>query len=120
MEAPLKNAYICTWANWKPVISPRQPCFLAKNPWIDGENIAIMGHSYGGFSAGISLLTHGDVFKAGIVASATANHLNYDNIYTERYMGLIGQNAEGYKQSSMITHAGQASGKDDAGPWTDG
>jgi len=85
--------------------------FLSENTWVDRENIAIMGHSYGGFSAGISLLTHGDVFKAGIVASATANHLNYDNIYTERYMGLIDQNAEGYKQSSMITHAGQLEGE---------
>jgi dipeptidyl-peptidase-4 len=85
--------------------------FLAENPWIDQENIAITGHSYGGFSAGISLLTHGDVFKAGIVASATANHLNYDNIYTERYMGLIDENAEGYKQSSMITHAGKLEGE---------
>src|SRR5210317_2626200 len=26
-----------------------------------------MGHSYGGLSAGLSLLTHPDVFKAGIV-----------------------------------------------------
>ena len=85
--------------------------FLSENTWVDRENIAIMGHSYGGFSAGISLLTHGDVFKAGIVASATANHLNYDNIYTERYMGLIDQNPEGYKQSSMITHAGQLEGE---------
>ena len=85
--------------------------FLSENTWVDRKNIAIMGHSYGGFSAGISLLTHGDVFKAGIVASATANHLNYDNIYTERYMGLIDQNAEGYKQSSMITHAGQLEGE---------
>ncbi|MDX2432874.1 MAG: DPP IV N-terminal domain-containing protein [Bacteroides sp.] len=85
--------------------------FLAENSWVDGENIAIAGHSFGGLSAGISLLTHGDVFKAGIVAAATANHLNYDNIYTERYMGLIDQNAEGYKQSSMITHAGNLEGE---------
>ncbi len=85
--------------------------FLSENTWVARENIAIMGHSYGGFSAGLSLLTHGDVFKAGIVASATANHLNYDNIYTERYMGLIDQNAEGYMQSSMITHAGQLKGE---------
>lgn len=85
--------------------------FLAEKSWVDGTQIGIMGHSYGGFSAGISLLTHGDVFKAGIVASATANHLNYDNIYTERYMGLKDKNAEGYRQSSMITHAGNLEGE---------
>lgn len=85
--------------------------FLAKKPWIDGDRIGIMGHSYGGFSAGISLLTHPDVFIAGIVTSATANHLNYDNIYTERYMGLKDENVEGYRNSSMITHAGKLEGK---------
>ena len=85
--------------------------YLARNPWIDQERIGIMGHSYGGFSAGMSMLTHPDVFKAGIVASATANHLNYDNIYTERYMGLMDQNPEGYRQSSMITHAGNLGGE---------
>ncbi len=85
--------------------------YLAGNPWIDQERIGIMGHSYGGFSAGMSMLTHPDVFKAGIVASATANHLNYDNIYTERYMGLMDQNPEGYRQSSLITHAGNLEGE---------
>ena len=69
-----------------------------------------MGHSYGGLSAGMSLLLHPEVFKAGIVAAATANHLNYDNIYTERYMGLIEDNAEAYEQSSMITHAANLQG----------
>ncbi len=84
---------------------------LAENSWIDRERIAITGHSYGGFSSGMSLLTHPDVFKAGIVASATANHLNYDNIYTERYMGLKEVNAAGYKQSALITHAGNLQGE---------
>lgn len=83
---------------------------LAKNTWIDSERIAISGHSYGGFSSGMSLLTHPDVYKAGIVAAATATHLNYDNIYTERYMGLKDENAKGYKQSALITHAGNLQG----------
>ncbi len=85
--------------------------FLAEKQWVDRENIAIAGHSYGGFSSGMALLTHGDVFKAGIVAAATASHLNYDNIYTERYMGLKEQNPEGYEKSALITHAGKLEGE---------
>jgi len=32
---------------------------------------------------------------------------NYDSIYTERYMGLPEENAEGYKRSSPQTNAGE-------------
>ncbi len=85
--------------------------YLSGEPWIDGDRIGIMGHSYGGLSAGLSILTHPDVFKAAIVTSATADHRNYDNIFTERYMGLIGENEEGYRNSSMITYAGMLEGK---------
>jgi dipeptidyl-peptidase 4 len=36
---------------------------------------------------------------------------NYDTIYTERYMGLPGKNAEGYRKSSNVLAAGQLEGK---------
>ncbi|PID91381.1 MAG: peptidase S9 [Bacteroidetes bacterium] len=78
---------------------------LAKKDWIDGERVAIMGHSYGGFSAGTALLQHGDVFKAGIVTAAISDHRNYDCVLTEKYMGLLHENEEGYRQSSMVAQA---------------
>jgi dipeptidyl-peptidase-4 len=85
--------------------------YLAGEPWIDGERIGIMGHSFGGFSAGMSLLLHPDVFRAGIVTAAVSNHLNYDCIMSERYMGLIGDDEEGYRNSSMSALAGNLQGK---------
>ena len=63
--------------------------YLAKESWVDRERIGIMGHSFGGFSAGMSLLLHPDVFKAGIVTAAISDHRNYDCILTEQYMGLL-------------------------------
>jgi len=48
--------------------------YLAGKPWIDRERIGIMGHSFGGFSAGMSLMLHPDVFKAGIVTAAISVH----------------------------------------------
>ncbi len=85
--------------------------FLAKESWIDRERIGIMGHSFGGFSAGMSLLLHPDVFKAGIVTAAISDHKNYDCVLTEKYMGLLEENEEGYSQSSMVTLAGNLEGK---------
>jgi len=85
--------------------------YLSEKLWIDGNRIGIMGHSFGGFSAGMSLLLHPRVFKAGIVTAAISDHKNYDCILTERYMGLLRENAEGYRNSSMVTQAGRLEGK---------
>lgn len=85
--------------------------FLAKESWVDRERIGIMGHSFGGFSAGMSLLLHPDVFKAGIVTAAISDHRNYDCVLTEKYMGLLDGNEEGYKNSSMVALAGNLEGK---------
>ncbi len=85
--------------------------YLSDKPWIDRERIGIMGHSFGGFSAGMSLLLHPDVFKAGIVTAAISDHRNYDCVLTEKYMGLLPGNEEGYKNSSMVHLAGNLEGK---------
>lgn len=85
--------------------------FLSKHAWIDGNRVGIMGHSFGGFSAGMSLLRHPDVFTAGIVTAAISDHMNYDCILTERYMGLVDENEEGYRNSSMATLAGNLKGR---------
>jgi dipeptidyl-peptidase-4 len=70
-----------------------------------------MGHSFGGFSAGMSLLLHPDVFKAGIVTASISDHRNYDCVLTEKYMGLLEGNEEGYNNSSMMALAGNLEGK---------
>ncbi|MCK5820501.1 MAG: S9 family peptidase [Bacteroidales bacterium] len=86
--------------------------YLAKtHSWLDGERMAIYGHSYGGYTSAFTMLTHPGVFKASIVAAPVTDHLFYDCILTERSMGLKENNADGYKQSSVITHAGNLEGK---------
>jgi len=84
--------------------------YLSEKEWIDGDRIGIMGHSYGGFSSGSALLRYPQVFRAGILTAPPSDHLNYDCIYSERYMGLVEDNPEGYRESSMITHAGNLEG----------
>jgi dipeptidyl-peptidase-4 len=85
--------------------------YLSENPWIDRDRVGIMGHSFGGFSAGMSLLRHPDVFKAGIVTASISDHRNYDCILTEKYMGLLEGNEEAYDNSSMVHLAGKLEGK---------
>ncbi|MEX2370038.1 MAG: DPP IV N-terminal domain-containing protein [Bacteroidales bacterium] len=85
--------------------------FLAKNPWIDGDRMAIRGHSYGGFMSGYTMVNHPDVFKASIVAAPNSDHRLYDCILTERLMGLLEENEEGYINSAIATNAHKLEGK---------
>jgi dipeptidyl-peptidase-4 len=79
--------------------------YMATMPFVDSTKMAIMGGSYGGYSTTFTLLTHPGVFKVGIANSPVTDWRLYDDIYTERYMGTLDDNAAGYKQSSDMTHA---------------
>ncbi len=68
----------------------------------DKDRVGIYGWSYGGFMTLYSLTHAPDLFRAGIAGAPVTDWRNYDSIYTERYMGLPGQNAEGYRQSAPV------------------
>lgn len=79
--------------------------YLSTLPYVDGGNMAIMGTSYGGYSTTYTLLTHPGVFKVGIANSPVTDWRLYDDVYTERYMGLLPENEEGYRKSADMTYA---------------
>lgn len=81
--------------------------WLASQPWVDGDHIAIMGTSYGGFMAVGTLLRHPGIFQLGIANSPITDWRLYDTIYTERYMGLLADNSEGYRDTALTTRAGE-------------
>jgi dipeptidyl-peptidase-4 len=85
--------------------------YLKTLPYVDGENMAIRGHSYGGYMSSYTMATHPGVFKLGIVGAPVTDWKLYDSIYTERYMGLLEDNQEGYKQSAVTTHAPKVKGR---------
>lgn len=70
----------------------------AQFPQLDRSRTAIWGWSNGG-SMTLYALTHSDRFKAGISVAPVTNWRDYDSIYTERYMGLVKDNANGYDDS---------------------
>ena len=85
--------------------------YLASQSYIDGSRIGIWGWSYGGFMS-LSLLTRAPgLYKLGIAIAPVTNWEYYDNIYTERYMGLPQQNVKGYKDNAPLKYAGELKGK---------
>lgn len=75
---------------------------LSKRPYIDPERVGIWGWSYGGFMACLALTKRSDVFRAGIAVASVTDWRLYDSIYTERYMGLVGENKTGYDETSCV------------------
>ncbi|MBC8066336.1 MAG: DPP IV N-terminal domain-containing protein, partial [Chlorobia bacterium] len=78
---------------------------LAKRPYVDGDNVGIQGTSYGGYASLMCLVRHPDVFRAAAASSSVTDWLNYDTIYTERFMRTPEENPEGYAQGSCMTFA---------------
>ena len=79
--------------------------------FVDLNRIGIFGWSYGGYMTLYSLLNAPDTFRAGIAGAPVTNWHNYDTIYTERYLGLPEENAEGYSASSAVEYAGKLKAK---------
>ena len=77
----------------------------------DPERIGIHGWSYGGFMTVNAMLNAPEVFKAGFAGAAVTNWMNYDSIYTERYMGLPKDNPDGYRDTALPPKAGNLKGK---------
>jgi dipeptidyl-peptidase-4 len=85
--------------------------YLVGQGFVDPARIGIYGWSYGGYMTLYSLLNAPDVFRAGIAGAPVTNWRNYDTIYTERYLGLPSENAEGYRASSAMEYADKLKGK---------
>ena len=51
-----------------------------------------------------------DRFRAGIAVAPVTDWHNYDSIYTERYLSLPSEFAEGYKDFSVVNSAAQLKG----------
>jgi dipeptidyl-peptidase-4 len=81
--------------------------YLKSQPYVDGSRIGIFGWSYGGYMTLTALFDAPDAFKAGVAGAPVTDWRLYDTIYTERYMGRPQDNADGYKDSSPVTHAAQ-------------
>ena len=85
--------------------------YLVSLGFVDAERIGVNGWSYGGFMTLYSLFNSPDTFRSGIAGAPVTDWRQYDTIYTERYLGLPGENEEGYRDSSPIYQAARLKGK---------
>lgn len=84
---------------------------LAQLPYIDAGRIGIWGWSFGGYNTLMALSRGNGVFKLGIAVAPVSDWRYYDTIYTERFMRTPQENPEGYRQSSVLTHAHNLKGQ---------
>jgi dipeptidyl-peptidase-4 len=72
--------------------------------------VGVWGWSGGGSMTLNAMFKFPDLYKTGMSIAPVPNMRYYDTIYQERYMGLPGDNAEGYVQGSPINFAHQLKG----------
>ncbi|MCC6671324.1 MAG: S9 family peptidase [Planctomycetes bacterium] len=84
--------------------------WLVQKGLADPERVGMFGWSYGGYQT-LYNLTNSKVWKLGIAVNPVTDWHFYDSIYTERVMGLPANNPEGYRRSSVLTHAANLHGK---------
>lgn len=72
---------------------------------LDRSRVGVFGWSFGGYLSTLALLLHPEVFRAAVAGAPVTDWSLYDTAYTERYMKLPADNAEGYKRTSALTHA---------------
>ena len=85
--------------------------YLSKLPYVDSTKFGIMGTSYGGYISIYTILKYPGIFKVAISNSPVTDWRLYDDIYTERYMGLLKDNEDGYDSSSCVLNAKNLEGK---------
>jgi dipeptidyl-peptidase-4 len=72
---------------------------------IDSTRLAVWGWSGGGSMTLNLMFRYPGIYGTGMAVAAVSDLLTYDNIYTERYMGLPSENQEAYKEGSPVNFA---------------
>ncbi len=73
--------------------------------YCDTSRVAVWGWSGGGSSTLNLMFQYPEIYKTGIAIAPVTSSLFYDNIYTERYMGLPEESMADYTSGASLTHA---------------
>jgi dipeptidyl-peptidase-4 len=82
---------------------------LAQYPQLDPKRLGWWGWSWGGTFT-LYALSHSDRFRAGVCVAPVTDWVNYDSIYTERYMSRPSDFAKGYHDFSVVNSAADLKG----------
>lgn len=72
--------------------------------WVDTSRVAVWGWSGGGSSTQNLMFQYPDIYKTGLAVAGVSNMLYYDDIYEERYMGLLPGDLKYYQQGASVNH----------------
>ena len=85
--------------------------WLKTLPYVDGDHIAVMGWSFGGFLS-LLTLTDPDAGLASALAGAAPTEWSlYDTHYTERYMSTPQDNPDGYAATDILPRPDDLTGQ---------
>lgn len=84
--------------------------YLKSLAYVDSTRLGIWGWSWGGYLTSLAMTRAAGTFRTGIAVGPVTDWSLYDAVYTERYMGTPENNAEGYRETSAIDHAGRMTG----------
>ena len=78
-------------------------------PAMDLKRVGVVGWSFGGYFSAMAVMQKPEVFRCAVAGAPVVTWENYDTHYTERYLGLPSENADGYRASSVLTYASKLS-----------
>jgi dipeptidyl-peptidase-4 len=83
---------------------------LKERSYVDRRRVGIWGWSGGGSMTLNAIFKYPGLYQTAMAVAPVSNQRYYDTIYQERYMGLPGDNVDGYLKGSPINYAHQLRG----------
>jgi dipeptidyl-peptidase-4 len=78
---------------------------ILRRPYADATRVGIWGWSNGGTMTLNMLFRAPELYHMGMAVAPVTDFRFYDTIYSERYLGLPGDNPDAYRAASPITFA---------------
>jgi dipeptidyl-peptidase-4 len=97
------------------ILAPREQAaalkrVLAERSYIDPSRVGIWGWSGGGSMSLNAIFKYPNLYQTAMAVAPVANQRYYDSVYQERYMGLPGDNVDGFLKGSPINYAHRLQG----------
>ncbi|XP_023716434.1 inactive dipeptidyl peptidase 10 [Cryptotermes secundus] len=73
--------------------------------FLDETRVGVWGWGYGGYVTAMLLGSQQNIFKCGIAVSPIADWLYYNSAFTERILGVPGENYKGYVEADATQRA---------------
>jgi dipeptidyl-peptidase-4 len=84
---------------------------LLKRPYVDKDRVGVFGTSYGGTASATLIMRYPELFQAACDSSGPTDYRNYNNVYGERYEGLVSENKAGYDAGTIMNYVNNLKGR---------